>query len=103
VDLGGLDRKLRGVVVLVPEPVLVGSMARTATILGALPEATASEDEARIFVGTLLAANRIAYEGKSTRQGIRSATTSDQRKRLPTHAVQQMGATKVLRRIRFAC
>lgn len=103
VPLGQIDRKLRGVVAIVPESVLVGSASRTAAILGQLPEGTASTDEVTTFVETLLASNRIAFDREAVRKGIKSATASDNRTRLPTHAVKHVGRKKVLERVRFAC
>jgi hypothetical protein len=100
--LGQIDTKLKGVVAIVPEPVLVGAVSRTAAILGELPEPTASADEVTTFVQTLLASNRIAFD-RDARKGIRSATASDHRQRLPTHAIREVGRKKVLERVRFAC
>ncbi len=103
VSLGHMDSKLKGVVAMAPEQVLVGSEHRTGAILGALPEPTASTDEVTAFVQTLLASNRIAFEGKAVSQGIKSATASDERKRLPTHAIRREDGKKVLQRVRFSC
>ncbi len=103
VPLGQVDNKLKGVVAIVPEPVLVGSASRGAAILGELPESTASTDEVTTFVQTLLESNRIAFDRDEVRSGIKSATASDNRTRLPTHAIRQSGSRKVLERVRFAC
>jgi len=103
VRLGGLDRRLKGVVAFAPRAVLVKTVDRTVALLGGLPEATTSDDEVRAYVETLLAADRIAFLPGETRYGIKSATKKDTRLRLPTHAVHTAGATKVLRRVRFAC
>lgn len=102
VPLGGLDRRLRGVVAVAPRPVLVRSVGRTAALLGGVPEATISDDEVKAFVETLLTSDRIAFD-RSARSGIKSAARKDTRLRLPTHVVDRVGATKVLRRVRFAC
>lgn len=102
VPLGGLDRRLRGVVAVAPRPVLVRSVDRTAALLGGMPEATTSDDEVKAFVETLLASDRIAFD-RPARSGIKSGSKQDVRLRLPTHAVHKVGATKVLRRVRFAC
>jgi fungalysin metallopeptidase (M36) len=103
VPLGQIDSKLKGVVAIVPEPILVGSANRTAAILGELPESTASTNEVATFVQTLLDSNRIAFDRESARRGIKSAIAGDDRTRLPTHAVRETGGRKVLERVRFAC
>lgn len=103
VALGKLDNRLKGVIAVACQRVLVGAMNKTATILGGLPESTAGDDEVHTFVATLLAADRIAFAGTSARYGIKSSQRKDIRLRLPTHAVQRVGGTKVLRRVRFAC
>jgi hypothetical protein len=103
VPLGEVDSRLKGVVAIAPEPVLVGSVNKTAAILGGLPEPTASTDEVTAFVQTLLESNRIAFESKEVRQGIKSPKSGDERKRLPTHAIHAKGGKKVLERVRFAC
>jgi hypothetical protein len=103
VPLGQIDDKLKGVVAIVPEPVLVGAVSRTAAILGELPESTASTDEVTTFVQTLLDSNRIAFDRGEVRKGVKSATAGDNRARLPTHAIRESGGKKVLERVRFAC
>jgi hypothetical protein len=103
VPLGLVDSKLKGVVAMVPEPVLVGTVSRTPAILGELPESVASGQEVTTFVQTLLASNRIAFERKAVRYGVRSSSAGDSRQRLPTHRIREVGAKKVLERVRFAC
>jgi hypothetical protein len=103
VALGPLDRRLRGVVAIATQPVLLETMGKTAAILGGLPESTASDDEVQTFVSTLLTADRIAFESTAARYGIKSSFRKDRRLRLPTHAVHKAGSTKLLRRVRFAC
>jgi hypothetical protein len=103
IPLAKLDRRLKGVVTLVPEPVLLGSADRTVAILGALPEAAATADEVNAFVASLLAADRIAFAPEDVKGGIGSAVKRDRRKRLPTHAVHALRGRRVLRRVRFSC
>jgi hypothetical protein len=103
VPLGQLDNRLKGVLAVAPQLVLVEAVDKTVAILGGLPEATASDDEVRTFVETLLATDRIAFQGTSVRYGIKSAVRKDMRLRLPTHAVYKVGSTRLLRRVRFAC
>jgi hypothetical protein len=103
VSLGQLDKRLKGVLAYAPQPVLMEAVDKTVAILGGLPEGTAGDDEVRAFVETLLASDRIAFQGTAARTGIKSAAKRDTRLRLPTHAVYRVGAAKVLRRVRFAC
>ena len=103
VALGPLDRRLKGVVALASQAVLVETVGKTAAILGGLPEAVAGDDDVKTYVATLLEADRIAFAGTEARDGIKSSLAKDRRMRLPTHVVHKEGATKVLRRVRFAC
>jgi hypothetical protein len=103
VPLAQLDKRLKGVVAVVSEPVLVGTVRRSAAILGQLPEPTATTDEVNTFVRSLLETDRIAFERNAVRRGVRSAVARDERKRLPTHAIRSVGGKKVLERVRFAC
>lgn len=103
VPLGAMDSRLKNVVAKVPEPVLVGSVDRTAAILGELPEPVASSQEVEAFVQTLLASDRIAFERSALRSGLKSSLARDERKRLPTHTIREAAGKKILERVRFAC
>jgi hypothetical protein len=103
VPLAALDRRLRGVIAVVPESTLIGSHDRTVAILGGLPEPTGSVQEVTAFVRTLLAADRIAFEATQARSGIPSQRRKDERKRLPTHAIRSVRGKRMLERVRFAC
>jgi hypothetical protein len=95
--LDQLDRRLRGVVAFVTEPVLVGAEGDRPAILGRLPEATATVDELLSFVEALFLQGRIALGGgQAAAAGAPAATT-------PTHAVRKRGERRVLVRIRFTC
>jgi hypothetical protein len=116
VPLGKLSNRLRGVVAYGAEPVLVGASGPRAALLGALPESTRTEDEVSAFVGTLLACDRIAFDGK---KAPKSASASRKRPRLVgamaaaehepktpepyTHVIRTVGGKKVLTRLRFLC
>jgi hypothetical protein len=98
--LGGLDRRLKGVIASAVESVLVGSSATRAVVLGELPDASTTLDEVEHFVGTLLTHGAIllgAPAGAAARK--RAIGTPS----LPTHAVRTRAGRKVLKRIRFAC
>jgi hypothetical protein len=103
VTLGHLDRRLRGVVARVREATLLSTQRGAVTILGGVPQAATTADEAGAFVRSLLAADRIAFEPAEVRAGIRAAREIDRRKRLPTHAIRMIGGRRVLERVRFAC
>ena len=91
VKLGGIDKRLSGVVAAAAESVLVGSRVGSAEILGALPEPAATADEVKAFVATLVEHGRIQFEGEPW--------TAFR----PTHAVRRRGDRKVLTRVRFSC
>jgi hypothetical protein len=100
--LRDVDRRLRGVVAIVPESILVGAADKRAAILGALPESQATTDEVHAFVRTILERDRIAFQG--TGKGpLGSRRAKDQRERWPTHVVRTEGGRRVLRRVRYAC
>ncbi|MGH7537548.1 MAG: hypothetical protein ACREMF_02855 [Gemmatimonadales bacterium] len=104
VSLSRLDRRLRGVVAIVPEPILVGEVDKTAAILGGLPEPHATADEVYAYVQSILSIDRIAFTGTGKRPlETPSAKARDQRRRLPTHLIRKEGEKRVLRRVRFAC
>jgi hypothetical protein len=94
IDLGKVDKRLKGVVGLAPETVLVGGSGGRAALLGALPEPNQTEDEVAAFVETLLRFGRIKLG-----RGRRAAAAPQP----PTHAVRVRGKKKVLERIGFLC
>ena len=97
-----LDRRLKGVIAMVPESTLLGGHDRSVAILGGLPEPTGSADEVNAFVRALLAADRIAFETGEARSGI-PGRGRDRRMRLPTHTIRNLRGKRVLERVRFAC
>ncbi len=120
VPLRDISDKLKGVVAIVPEPILVGTSGRRAAVLSALPEKNATIDEVHAFVESLLDNDSIELGGKkkaaaaprrSAKKGApRSAIMSGrgvlaQTEPQPqaTHAVQTRGGQKVLTRVRFVC
>ena len=94
VPLGSVSSRLKGVVVFAPEGVLVGGSGRRAAVLGGLPEASATTDEALTYVDSLVTHGRIDYGG---------AAASPRRLSWHSHAVRSMGGRRVLTRTRFAC
>ncbi|MEJ7811494.1 MAG: hypothetical protein WKG32_13865 [Gemmatimonadaceae bacterium] len=126
ISLEGLSEHLAGVVGRAPEPMVVGGIARgVAAVLGQSPEASASEDEVRYFVATLLDRNSIAFEGEARpRRGVHAAhagavaasagrgtgdagategTPVTPVTDTVTHVVRTVGGTKMLTRVRYAC
>ena len=112
VSLTGMDSRLKGVVAMAPEPVLVKSEGGMAAIASALPDANTSVDEVQAFVETLLDHKRIAFDGggrgtskKRTGKKRASAIAASEQElaEMPTHTVVTRGGKKVLTRIRFTC
>jgi hypothetical protein len=103
VPLGGLDARLRGVVAVAREPVLVGATQSRAAVLGTLPEPHTSADEVRTYVSTLLESGRIAFDAEGARKGLGGVRTKDQRERPAMFAVRSRGGERVLTRLSFAC
>lgn len=106
ISLTGLSERLRGVVAIAAEPVLVGGAGGRAAIMSALPEANATIDEVHTFVETLLNNDQIAFTDKKRRataaRGVVAPTTTPGTP-APTHAVHTRRGKKVLERVRFVC
>ena len=102
VALRGLSKRLENVVALGPEPALIGSSAKSAAVLGALPDAQMTSDEVRSFVSGLVRRGAIAFDPrpanlpKPARGAVRPQGTV-------THVVVERRGKKVLERLRFSC
>ena len=108
VPLGTLSDKLKGVVAVVAEPVLVGRSGTRAAVLSALPDANTTTDEVYTFVETLLKHGDLAVDGGSRRSAVASrkalaAQPASDSGKLPTHVVRARGGKKVIERVRFKC
>ena len=108
VSLTGLSERLKGVVAISAEPVLVGGVGGRAAIMSALPESFTTTDEVHSFVQSLLKNDQIAFEEKrkttGSRAGFAASTKKSAPKSLPhTHVVRARGGKKVLERVRFVC
>jgi len=100
VPLSPVDKRLKGVVALAPEPVIVGASGKRAVVLGVLPHPADTEDEVQAFVRTLIEHDRIDFgKAKKTRSASRDITTDGTK----THAIIIVGGKKVLKRLRFLC
>jgi hypothetical protein len=98
IPLGTLHPKLRGVVAMTREPVIVGASGDRAAVLGAVPHASDTDTEVRAFVESLLEHRRIDL-GKSNRGAVSTGTHPSH----TTHAIASVGGNKVLKRVRFQC
>jgi hypothetical protein len=99
VQLGSVDPKLKGVVAMAHEPVIVGASGSRAAVMGAVPNAAETESEVKAFVESLVAHRRIGYGGKRKK-------AAAARREFPehvTHVVKSVGGRKVLQRVRFLC
>jgi hypothetical protein len=111
VPLTGLDSRLKDVIAIAPEPILVKPEGGMAAIASALPDLNTSIDEVHAFVETLLDHKRIAFDGRSRATSKRRASkkrstavaASEALVDIPTHIVVTRGGKKVLTRIRFLC
>ena len=86
ISLGTLDRRLKEVVAMAAESVLIGASAKRAAVLGHLPDAGATKDEAMCFVGTLLRQGAIAFQ--TIKQNRAAPENKTSHTRLPTHAIR---------------
>jgi hypothetical protein len=102
VPLGGVDARLRGVVAVAHEPVLVGGSGGRASVMGVLPHAEDTEAEVQSFVKSLVEHDRIDL-GKPKSKRKKGIVASAKSNGHTTHAIKTEGGKKVLRRIRFRC
>jgi len=104
VRLDALAKRLKKVVVMASESVLVGRSGTRAAVLGQLPEERATQEEATIFVRTLLKHQSITLgKPKAKRVKKRRARPKAKPSMPATHKVQKQGKTRVLVRTQFTC
>jgi hypothetical protein len=110
VSLSSMSKKLKGVIAVVPEALLVGAEGTSAAALSAIPDPNTSADEVNKFVETLLEHDRIAFAGdKPTARKARASTVNlvadltPHDVEMPTFVVRAERGKKVLTRIRFTC
>jgi hypothetical protein len=99
VSLGHIDKRLKGVVAMAAEPVLVGASGARAAVLGALPDPTNTVDEVTTFVESLLQNGQLLLGSTRARSAVKAAQTPV----APTHTIRTKGGKKVLTRLRFVC
>ncbi len=98
VPLGTVSPRLKGVVALAPEGVLIGGSGSRAAVLGALPEASTTRGEVEAYVDSLVKHDRIDFGPKEA-----AAPPSRGRVSWHSHAIRSVGGRRVLTRTRFAC
>ncbi len=102
VRLDDVDKRLKGVVALATEPVVVGASGKKAVVFGALPHAMDTEVEVSAFVRSLVEHDQVEFAApKSVAAFAKKKVAETVRK--PTHVVRTVGGKKVLQRIRFVC
>jgi hypothetical protein len=99
IRLGALDKRLKGIVALATETVLVGASGDRAAVVGAMPESNQSEDEVIAFVETLLSHDKIDLGGKRKKP----AVTSEELPYGVTHVIRTKASKKILTRVRYFC
>jgi hypothetical protein len=100
VPLGGLDSRLKGVVAIAHEPVMIGGSGGQAAVMGIMPHGADTEAEVQSFVKSLLKHDRIDLGKKTKKKGLVASLDGESH---ATHAIKTVGGKKVLRRIRFRC
>lgn len=104
VELGNLDKRLKNVVAMAPETVLVGDSGGRAAVLGMMPHSEGTVDEVEAYVRSLLRKGAIDFGDKPKPKAKGIVATDAQLPVAPvTHAVKTVRGKKVLVRTRFAC
>jgi hypothetical protein len=99
VALDKVDKRLRGVVAAVDSVALVGDSGGVAALMAA-PRRGAASDEVLDFVGSLVAHDQLAFNGKAEKRG---AIVDAHQGPVATHAVKRRGRKQQLQRVAFAC
>jgi hypothetical protein len=104
VSLSSLDSRLKGVMAVAHEPVLIGNSGGAAAVMGAMPQAEDTQAEVTAFVETLLAHDRIDFGAtrKKAKRGMGLVAAAGSPKHT-THVVRMVGGKKVLERTSFQC
>jgi hypothetical protein len=108
VPLGGVDRRLRGVTIATPVPVIIGESGGRAAVMGEIPEPVSTEREVHAFVASLVEHRQIEFpDGRPVRRGARPAAEAVRRTTEPvsreTHRIVGAGPSRRLVRRRFHC
>jgi hypothetical protein len=109
IALDGLSKKLKGVIAVARETVLVGESGGTAAVLGMMPHAETTTSDVETFVRSLLKFDAIDFGGDKKKKPAvakRGMVATQPEKRGPedvTHTIRKTGDQKMLVRVRFAC
>jgi hypothetical protein len=110
VPLGAVDRRLRGVTMDTPLPVIIGASGGRPAVMGAMPEPVSTEREVHAFVASLVEHEQIELGGRRTSTARRKTTSSRAEGRgrgaplsRETHRVVADGRDRQLVRVRFHC
>jgi len=112
IPLGNIDSRLRGVVAMAHEPVMVGGSGGRAAVIGGLPHADDTETEVRRFVESLLDHGQIAEMPARKAPASRSRTGRVSEMVAPigsgpvtrvTHEIRTVAGKKMLKRVCFHC
>jgi hypothetical protein len=104
--LAAVDVRLRNVLAVAHETVLVGGVQRRAAVLGTMPEPVATDEEVEAFVQSLLATGQLALDGAAAPRGRRPRGRAPAPAEMPpgaTHVVEALHGRRTVRRARFAC
>ena len=103
VHLGDLDKRLQNVVAAAPMTTMVGAEHGRAVLLGSQPNPADVVEEVRCYVRSLLANNDIDFDRVvwTPDRGMVKEGESDGF--APTHVVEDLGGTRILRRKCFCC
>lgn len=100
VGLDDLHAKLKGVVALAQETVLMGDVNKHAVVLGEMPDADNTSFDVHLFVQSLLKQAAILLDAP------KASAVAGVSKALPasvTHVIKTVKGQKVLTRVRYAC
>jgi len=106
VRLAAVDQRLRGVIALAHESVMVGAADRRAALLGSMPEPVTTESEVDAFVEMLIESGGLLLGRRPPKSTVRAARAGAGKQAVPataTHAIRTLRGKRTLVRERFAC
>lgn len=103
VPLTGLHPKLKGVVAVTHEPVMIGASGPKAAVMGSMPNPANIDGEVQAFVDSLLKHRRVQLDKPAKAAKSMVAASTGEHADHTTHVVATVGSQRVLRRVRFSC
>ena len=104
VRLDAVHKRLKGVVVETPVPVVLGESGGRAAVMGAIPEPVSIEQEVQAFARSLLKHGQIEFvTPKGAKASAAVSIPKDAKVPRATHRVMTVNGTKMLVRVRFSC